>query len=229
MSGLAPGLVILDCDGVLVDSEPIAIRHIADRLRREGVEITDEAARDQFLGRSIAAHRAEIRRRYGLDLTEADFAAMQDELLAVFRQELKPVEGAAALLERLTIPFCVASSSRPARIETALEVTGLLPLVDGRIFSASMVAHGKPAPDLFLHAAREMGVAPDTALAVEDSVAGVEAARRAGMRAIGFTGGGHATGAAYADALRAAGAEIVVERLADIGDQLAETSGARAK
>ena len=216
-----PALVVFDCDGVLVDSEPIALRQLTERLRREGVEITVEETRDRFLGRSVATLRAEIARVFGLDLPTAVFDEMRAELVAIFRRELQPVEGAGALLSGLAAPFCVASSSHPERIEAALRATGLWPLVGGRIFSASMVARGKPAPDLYLLAAKEMGVAPADALAVEDSPAGVEAARRAGMRVVGFTGGGHAGGEAYAARLREAGADVVVDRLSAVAAMLA--------
>jgi HAD superfamily hydrolase (TIGR01509 family) len=113
------------------------------------------------------------------------------DTLRAFDMELKAMPGIAAAVQGLSHRTCVASSSDPTRLRHSLGLTGLLPLFEGRIFSSTMVANGKPAPDLFLHAASVMEVKPGACLVIEDSVPGVVAARAAGMRVAGFTGGGH--------------------------------------
>src|SRR5690606_31138399 len=120
-----------------------------------------------------------------------------------YRRELRPAPFIAETLDRLTVPFCVASSSGPERIRVSLEVTGLLPRFADRIFSAAMVPRGKPAPDLFLHAARELGVPPEQCLVIEDSPAGVRAAQAAGMRVFAYLGGSHVEAAGLAAELAA--------------------------
>lgn len=206
-----PGLVVFDCDGVLVDSEPIAMRVLLDTLTAAGLELDAGIAHDRFLGRSLASTVAILAADFGLTLDPAALAAMRARLHAAFRAELRPIPGVAATLAALAPPVCVASSSQPERIELSLRLTGLWPWFEGRAFSATEVDRGKPAPDLFLHAARAMGFAPAECLVVEDSPAGVRAAQAGGMRVVGFVGGGHAQGAAHRAALAALGPERVIE------------------
>lgn len=193
MAGAGVGLVLFDCDGVLVDSEPIALRLLIDTLAAAGLAMTPAEADARFLGRSLASTRAALAEDFGVVLTDAALADMRARLYAAFRAELRPIPHVAETLDRLTCAFCVASSSQPERIELSLAVTGLWPRFAGRAFSASMVARGKPAPDLFLHAAAALGYAPAACLVVEDSPAGIRAAQAAGMRVVAFTGGSHAS------------------------------------
>ena len=186
------GIIIFDCDGVLVDSEPISIRILVEELACIGYVIDEATAYERFLGRSLAAVQAMLREELGFDLPAGRLAAMRARLFESYRRELKAISGAIEALDKLTIPYCVASSSLPERIRLSLEVTGLLPRFAPHIFSATMVAHGKPAPDLFLYAAREMGVQPGACAVVEDSAPGITAARNAGMRVFAFCGGSHA-------------------------------------
>ena len=137
----------------------------------------------------------------------------------LFAAELRPIEGIAEVVGHLTCPACVASSGTPERIARSLGLTGLLPHFEGRMFSATMVAHGKPAPDLFLFAASAMGVAPGRSVVVEDSVAGVTAASAGGIRSIGFVGGAHCP-PDHGARLLAAGAERVIDRMALLPDLL---------
>jgi HAD superfamily hydrolase (TIGR01509 family) len=188
-----PGLVIFDCDGVLVDSEPISLRLLLDTLAAAGLLLAAEEAHARFLGRSLATTREILAADYGLTLSDAALADMRRRLYAAFRAELAPIPHLATTLEALPCLFCVASSSQPERIELSLSVTGLWPAFRGRAFSAAMVARGKPAPDLFLYAARTLGYAPPACLVVEDSPAGITAAKAARMRVVAFTGGSHAT------------------------------------
>jgi HAD superfamily hydrolase (TIGR01509 family) len=217
----APSLVIFDCDGVLVDSEPLALRVLTETLAGAGLAMTEGEAQARFLGRSLAAVVAEVREAHGVDLGDAALAAMRARLHALFRAELKPIPGVGAAIDALPCPTCVASSSQPERIRLSLEVTGLLPRLEGRLFSATMVSRGKPAPDLFLFAAAQLGAAPAACAVVEDSPAGVVAARAAGMTALGFTGGGHARAPEHAAALVDAGAAVVFQDMARLRDLIA--------
>lgn len=193
MTGPMTGLVLFDCDGVLVDSEPIALRLLLETLAGAGLHLSPAEADALFLGRSLASTREIIAREYGLAVTDDSLDAMRRALYAAFRAELRPIPHVAEAIDALPCAFCVASSSQPERIELSLTVTGLWPRFRGRAFSATMVARGKPAPDLFLHAARTLGYAPDACLVVEDSPAGITAAQAAGMRVVAFTGGSHAS------------------------------------
>ncbi len=136
---------------------------------------------------------------------------MRHRLYAAFRAELAPIPHISETLDALPCGFCVASSSQPERVELALTVTGLWPRFAGRAFSATMVKRGKPAPDLFLYAAKTLGYAPPACLVVEDSPAGITAAKAANMRVVAFTGGSHAT----TDRHRAAIAAIAPDALID--------------
>lgn len=184
-------LVIFDCDGVLVDSEPLAMRVLLQTIAAGGVEIDPTIGFRDFLGRSLASITAHLNAEHGLHLTPDALERMRLDLYEVFRRELKPTRWVAETLDKLGVPFCVASSSQPERIRLSLEVTGLIDRFAPRIFSASMVARGKPDPDLFFHAAEAMGVAPQHCLVIEDSPAGIAAARSAGMRVFAFAGGSH--------------------------------------
>jgi HAD superfamily hydrolase (TIGR01509 family) len=183
---MAHDLVIFDCDGVLVDSEPLSNRILAERLTAIGLPTTTEESIRDYMGRSWKTDQEIIERRLGRPLPEGWVEAYHAEVIAAFERELEPIAGIAAALDAIDAPTCVASSSAHPRIRAALAATGLLARFEGRIFSATDVEHGKPAPDLFLHAARQMGFDPASTAVVEDSVAGVEAARAAGMRALAF-------------------------------------------
>ncbi|MGH8527966.1 MAG: HAD family hydrolase, partial [Gammaproteobacteria bacterium] len=182
-------LIIFDCDGVLVDSEPIAMRVLLKTLSDAGVSIMPEDAQPLFLGKSLAAICAILGEEFGLDVTAATLEQMRRDLYEAFRHELKPIAGVARTLQELQTATCVASSSQLERIHLALNVTGLLQYFEPFIYSATMVAKGKPAPDLFLHAARQMRAEPRHCLVIEDSPAGIEAGVRAGMRVYAFVGG----------------------------------------
>jgi HAD superfamily hydrolase (TIGR01509 family) len=182
-------LVIFDCDGVLIDSERIAVRIDAVVLARLGWELTEAEIVERFVGRSEAYMVSEIERAIGRPLD----VGWDDEFVPLYREaleaELEPVDGIVEALDAISAPTCVASSSSHERLRFTLGLTGLLDHFDGRIFSATDVANGKPAPDLFLHAAATLGADPARCAVVEDSVYGVEAARAAGMRAFGYAGG----------------------------------------
>jgi HAD superfamily hydrolase (TIGR01509 family) len=184
-----PELVIFDCDGVLVDSEKIAVKVDAVVLADLGWPMGEDEIVERFVGRSAADMGAAIGEHLGRALPEGWLAPYRPLYEEAFARELTPVDGVVEALDALTLPTCVASSSGHDGLRHKLGLTGLYERFEGRIFSASEVAHGKPAPDLFLHAARTLGVAPARCVVVEDSHHGVAAARAAGMHAYGYAGG----------------------------------------
>ena len=201
--------MIFDCDGVLVDSEPLSLACLAANLNRIGVGIDVGTVRARFAGTSMASIMDHIRRDYGIAAPSGFVEAVKAETLALFDAELKAMRGAAAAVAAVGLPVCVASSSDPVRLRHSLGLTGLLPLFSGHVFSSAQVPRGKPCPDLFLFAAERMGAAPADCVVIEDSVPGVTAARAAGMRVAGFTGGGHwGHDPAGADLARAGAAPI---------------------
>ena len=185
---MEPELVIFDCDGVLVDSEPLSNRILAELLTAEGLPTTADDSIRLFMGRSWASVAALVEQRLGHPLPGGFSARYLDTLFEAFERELEPVAGVTDALDAIALPTCVASSGSHERIRTALRATGLLDRFDGRIFSATDVEHGKPAPDLFLHAATRMVFEPSRCVVVEDSPAGVQAARAAGMPVLGYAG-----------------------------------------
>jgi len=206
---MSSGLVIFDCDGVLVDSETIACRIETGLLKEIGHPIGYDEFCRRAVGRSRKDTNAMLEEFWGCELP-ADWAErVRAVTLDAFAVELKPVPGIVSLLDRLgTRPRCVASSSHPSRIARSLELTGLARYFGAHLFSASEVRHGKPAPDLFLYAAARMGAEPVGCTVIEDSVPGVEAAVAAGMRAVGFTAGNHCL-PGHEAVLKAAGADAV--------------------
>ena len=221
-------LVIFDCDGVLVDSEPISIAVLLQVIAAGGGLITEEAAYRRFLGRSMASVGEILSADYGFVMTDEHLAALRSELWRRFRAELKPTPGIAAALAGLTMRKCVASSGSPERIRLSLGLTGLLDMLEPGLYSASMVARGKPEPDLFLHAASRMGVRPEHCVVVEDSPAGILAAQSAGMRVFAYHGGSHAAPAKLAASLRALSPDALFDDMAALGDLLAGSAN-RAK
>ncbi|WP_439550991.1 HAD family hydrolase [Falsiroseomonas sp.] len=181
---MAPRGVIFDCDGTLVDSEPLSALVFAEALAEQGLEITPAAALDAFRGRRFALCVAMAERMLGRTLPP-DFEAMvRDRTTLAFRDRLRGIEGAAALLEAMPLPFCVASNAPRAKTELSLTLTGLRHFFGERIFSAYDVGSWKPDPGLFLHAADALGLPPADCLVVEDSEAGVMAGLAAGMRVV---------------------------------------------
>jgi len=212
-----PALVIFDCDGVLVDSEPISIAVLTAIIREAGGDVAEEIAYRRFLGMSMSSIGGILSEEYGFVFGDEHVEAMRVAVYERFRTELKPVtgvRGALATLDALGCRRCVASSSSLERIRLSLELTGLLDLLEPNLYSAAMVQKGKPAPDLFLRAAQEQGVAPGDCVVVEDSPPGVEAAKRAGMRVFAFTGGSHAERAGLAEKLAALSPDLIFDDMA---------------
>lgn len=208
-------LVIFDFDGVIADSELISLSTLRDSLGTSGVELSIDEVRRRCLGVSVAGIAkmvAEVNPAADLDSFREDW---ETHLFVRFRQELQPVPGLLTLLDRIGargIPFCIASSGTHERIGIALEAMDISDRF-AHVFSAEEVRNGKPAPDLFLHAAASMNVAPRHCLVIEDSAFGVAAATAARMPAIGFVGGGHLDPirVAHAAELTQAGAATIVD------------------
>lgn len=212
-------LVIFDCDGVLIDSELIGARVEADELARVGMPIAEDEILARFVGMSAKAMYRALEIERGRQLPTGFADQVQARLDAAFEQELQAIPGIHEALDRLAVSTCVASSSTLARLRHSLGLTGLYARFAPHIYSAEQVVHGKPAPDLFLHAAAQMARAPADCLVIEDSVSGVRAAIAAGMRVWGFIGGGHClTG--HDTRLREAGAESVFARMPDLAGLL---------
>ena len=224
---MATQLVIFDSDGVLVDSEPIASRVLAEALTDLGFATSSRDAIDRYTGISLKAVLAKIEAEWGRRLPADFVVTLGQRDVAAFQAELQPMSGileALEALDQVNVAKCVASSGTLAKLRVTLGVSGLIRYFEPHIFSAEMVESGKPAPDLFLYAARYMGVRPDACIVIEDSVPGVEAAQAAGMRSFGFIGGGHAP-PGHGVALRKAGAALVFAQMTDLPGLIARSAG----
>jgi len=189
-------LVIFDCDGVLVDSEPIANRMLADHATRFGVPISTEDSIRLFVGRSMKSVVEMLGQMAGRPPPPDFPARLQEDTFQKFRGELKAVPGVAAAIRRIAASgrlTCVASSGGYDKMDVTLGLTGLRSYFEGRIFSAVDVARGKPAPDLFLHAAQRMGISPSRCAVIEDSLPGIDAGIAAGMKVYGYVPDGDAS------------------------------------
>jgi HAD superfamily hydrolase (TIGR01509 family) len=182
-------LVIFDCDGVLVDSERLAVELDVEVLAELGWPLTETEVIRRFVGRSEKYMLAEIEQHLGRELPSDWQREYQQLYRDAFAARLVAVDGILEALDQIEVPTCVASSGDHERMRHTLGLTGLYERFAGRIFSATEVAHGKPAPDLFLYAADRMGVPPAACVVVEDSRWGVQAARAANMRALAYAGG----------------------------------------
>jgi HAD superfamily hydrolase (TIGR01509 family) len=222
-------LVIFDCDGVLIDSELLSVQADRECLAEDGIDLSAEEIVERYTGISLAAMLSDLERRYGRPLP--DFAARhQARLRPLFEADLRAIPGVTDVLDGLACRSCVASSGTPERLRHALSLVGLFDRLHPNIFSAAEVARGKPAPDLFLHAARRMGVPPQRCVVIEDSLPGVVAAVAAGMPAIGFTGGAHCR-PGHAARLSAVGAVLVIDRMAELAPvlRMAESTATLAR
>ena len=182
-------LVIFDCDGVLIDSERLGVRVDVMVLRELGWPLSEAEAIARFVGRSDRENRATIEAHLGRKLPDGWGEEVDERYRQAFANALTPVDGVLEALDRISLTTCVASSGTHEHLRYTLELTGLYERFAGRIFSADDVGRGKPAPDLFLHAAEQMDAEPARCVVVEDSRPGVEAARAAGMRVLAFAGG----------------------------------------
>ena len=199
-----PKLVIFDCDGVLVDTEGPANRRLAEWITAAGYPIAYEQCRRRFSGRSLSSVRSELIETAGVDLGADLIDRWYTEIQTLFADGLEAIPHVASFIdavERVGIAHCVASSARVEKMHLTLGRTGLLPHFKDVLFSSSMVERGKPAPDLFLHAARTMGFEPRDCIVIEDSVPGTQAGVAAGMRVFSY----HGDAMTDVEGLRAAG------------------------
>jgi len=209
-------LVIFDCDGVLVDSEVLFNRVLADQLTACGYPIDADSAIERFTGMSMPSLMAVVESDLGHALPDGFAIACRARANDVLDRDLQAIPGIGDVLDRHTGPRCVASSSSSARIRRSLKTAGLIGhFADATLFSAAMVKRGKPAPDLFLHAAGMMHAAPADCVVIEDSLPGAQAAVAAGMTTLGFTGGSHIRDG-HAGALRAIGVAAVFDDMSDL-------------
>jgi HAD superfamily hydrolase (TIGR01509 family) len=196
-------LVIFDCDGVLVDSEPVANRTLGNMLLELGLDLTQQQIFEHFVGYSLPHCLRVIEGMLGHAAPENFLRDLQARTFAAFKTELRATPGIEQTLDALDavgLPYCVASSGDHEKMNTTLGITGLLPRFAGRIFSVTQVAHGKPAPDIYLFAAAQMNAVPSSCAVVEDTPPGVRAGVAAGMTVFGFCA------FTPAEKLRAAGA-----------------------
>jgi HAD superfamily hydrolase (TIGR01509 family) len=214
-------LVIFDCDGVLVDSETINNRAHAQVLSECGYLITENELLARFCGMSDAEMLTIIQQEWGR-LLPPSYAQRVGALIETgLVHSLRAIPGVDETIDSLRFPVCVASSSVPALIRRKLQLTGLLAPFGENLFSSTMVARGKPAPDLFLYAARQLATEPARCLVIEDSVPGIEAATAAGMTAIGFCGGSHC-GPEHGVRLLAHGAALVIADMPELRAAIAK-------
>jgi HAD superfamily hydrolase (TIGR01509 family) len=216
---MAFDLVIFDCDGVLIDSELLSVEADLACLAEDGIVCSADEILERYTGISMAGMLADLETRHGRSFP--DFAARhRRRLRALFEAQLRPITGVAELLASLDSKVCVASSSTPERLHHALTIVGLFGRLHPHIFSTTEVARGKPAPDLFLYAARQMAVEPRRCIVVEDSLPGVAAAVAADMTVIGFIGGAHCR-AGHDSRLYAEGAALVIDSMTQLPPALA--------
>lgn len=205
-------LVIFDCDGTLVDSEPLMLRVMVDEAVALGMPRHRAPTFAEFEGQSMGASLALLEQRIGQPLPAGFEPHVRACMAEVFRRELREIPGARSLLEQLRVPYCVASNGPRSKIELVLEIAGLLPLVGERVFSAVDLGVYKPEPALFLHAAAACGATPARCAVVEDSLAGLRAGVAAGMRVYAYR-------APHTIPPELAGSVTVLERLADLAAQ----------
>jgi HAD superfamily hydrolase (TIGR01509 family) len=227
MGGQNVDLVIFDCDGVLVDSEVISCRAHAQALTRHGYPITAEQVLERFLGVSDREARQQIETETGRKLPDDFDAQVKQATLQFYAGDLRAISHVGEAIAAIGLPKCVASSGTPEKIHHGLSCTGLFDRLAPHIFSATQVARGKPAPDLFLFAARQMQVSPERCLVIEDSVPGITGARAAGMTVLGFHGGSHCR-PGHGERLLEAGAVMAFDDMRQLPDLIGQIGAAAA-
>lgn len=184
-------LVIFDCDGVVIDSEVLSAHVLIELLHQQQIDIDSDYVQQHFLGCSFNTVSEKITQAFKRTLPDRFEENYREALLAKFASALQPTPGIDTVLQQLAVAKCIATSSSPARTAKALDVVNFSRYFSNSVFTSSEVKHGKPAPDLFLHAAKQMGVLPERCLVIEDSTAGISAALRAGMQVLHYSGGQH--------------------------------------
>ena len=210
--------IIFDCDGVLVDSEPLSMRADVEILGRHGVKISEAEAHKRFVGKTFRGMLDELSKERGVVFPDNLAELKNARMTELYRSELKLVRGVRDALEdirNLSLTMSIASNSPKERVRLALQLTGLLPHFKNAIYAVEDVPNGKPAPDLFLLAAKNAGTKADKCLVVEDSITGVTAAVDAGCWTLGFTGT-YEDQESHGKNLKDIGAEAVFSKMADL-------------
>jgi HAD superfamily hydrolase (TIGR01509 family) len=207
--------IIFDCDGVLVDSEPLSMEVDRDILAENGIAMTVEEVGAQFIGLTFEDFVRKIESDYRIRLPADATEDKNRRLLALYERKLTAAPGIHDTLSTIALPTSVASNSPRHRVEAAFRIARLTPFFGGRITTFEDVAQGKPAPDVYVEAARRAGLAPGACLAIEDSRAGVTSAVAAGCPVIGFTGLAHGA-AALGETLTRLGARKIINNHADL-------------
>jgi len=217
--GMNPELVIFDCDGVLVDSEILANEVFAEALKSLGINLSLEETMNRFVGLNRMSMTSSIESEFGVKITDQFWDELRHLTWKAFDGKLKPIPGVVDLVAKLASKKCVASSSGPQSIKHSLSLVGLWERFAPYVYSAHQVKNGKPAPDLFLYAAAQLQTPPSSCLVIEDSLAGVRAAKAAKMRVFGFVGGSHCS-PGHADVLRREGVEQVFSDMKVVAELL---------
>ncbi|RKP49135.1 HAD family hydrolase [Trinickia fusca] len=212
--------LICDCDGVLVDSEVIADRVLVQSLVDAFPGIDFEVAAKAAFGQQISAFLADLETRFGIDIPDDFLATVERNIDAELKRSLAPITGVRDALGRVPLPAAVVSNSGLARVAASLRRAGLTDLFGPRLFSAEQVRRPKPHPDVYLHAAQQLGVEPSRCIVVEDSVTGLNAARAAGMKTIAFVGASHVP-KGYAQVLRNLGVTRIIEHMEQLPEMIA--------
>lgn len=212
-------LIIFDCDGVLVDSEVIGSRVYAAYLTSIGMPHTPQECDERYLGMADATMITMFEAQ-GTPLPASFLDDVHELEQIAMARDLEAIPGIHDVLHGLNVPYCLASSGVPAKISHSLTKTGLAAVFSTNVFSAVLVEHGKPAPDLFLYAAEQMNTAPERAIVIEDSPAGVQAGVAAGMTVVGFMGGAHIQ-PGHDETLRGLGAHHILGHMDDLPELLA--------
>ncbi len=215
-------LIIFDCDGVLLDSEIIAARAHAKALQNAGWLVLEAELLRRFTGVTDHDMYRILEREHGRALPNDHDTKVKADIEWAFRHELCAVHGVHELLAGISLPICIASSSSPAKLKLGLTHVGLYDFFAPNIFSASMVARGKPAPDIFIYAAQQMKTDPSQCVVIEDSVAGVQAGVAAGMEVIGFHGASHGSDT-HGEILIEAGAKVAANSMSKLARLLGLT------
>ena len=178
--------IIFDCDGTLVDSEPLTNKVIAEMAGELGIKMTWEEATSLWGGKTIDAVVYGMKEMSGKDLPEDWVSRLVQNVSNAYKYDLVPMDGISEVLDSLKIATCVASNGRPGHVENSLKITGLYKYFQGKVYTASEVKYPKPAPDLFLYAVDKMKVSREECVIIEDSIPGITAAVRAGIRVLGL-------------------------------------------
>lgn len=215
-----PELILFDADGVLIDSEILRCEALVEMLSDYGIKSNTQEALELCIGRRTVDVKEDIEARYNLTLDDDFFAKRREKMKEIYEKKLSAIEGIHDLVQGLEIKKCVASGSPVRWLEYALGKVGLWDFFAPNVFSAEQVERGKPAPDVFLFAAKQMGIAPSECLVIEDGVAGIQAAKEAGMKSFGYAGGSHCN-KEHAEILKREGALHVFTDMSEIAKDLA--------